>query len=89
MGRYRLNWQRGLSADLLPMPLAQPNGEALLLTAYSGRGVAYPARLESLAIHGQRPPPLQQLKPLIGFKVKPFRLRFTQVFNIDIETCGG
>ncbi|MBT8047809.1 MAG: acetoacetate decarboxylase [Xanthomonadales bacterium] len=61
---------------LLPMPLAQPNGAELLLTAYSGRGVAYPARIESLTIHGNQLPPLQQLKPIVGFKVKPFRLRF-------------
>ena len=47
---------------LLPMPLAQPNGEELLLTAYSGRGVAYPARIESLTIPGHHLPPLQQLR---------------------------
>ena len=34
---------------LLPMPLAQSNGQELLLTTYSGHGVAYPARLETLA----------------------------------------
>jgi hypothetical protein len=61
---------------LLPMPLAQPNGSELLLTAYSGRGVAYPAHIESLTVHGTRLPPLQHLKPLAGFKVRPFRLRF-------------
>ena len=61
---------------LLPMPLAQPNGEELLLTAYSGRGAAWPARLKSLKTGGDRLPPLQQIKPLIGFKVAPFKLRF-------------
>jgi hypothetical protein len=70
---------------LLPMPLAQPNGQELLLTTYSGHGVAYPARLESLAIHGYRMPPLQQLKPLIGFKVKPFRLRFPIAGRAPLE----
>lgn len=61
---------------LLPMPLAQPNGEELLLTAYSGRGAAWPARLKSLKTGGDRLPPLEQIKPLIGFKVAPFKLRF-------------
>jgi hypothetical protein len=61
---------------LLPMPLAQPDGEELVLTAYSGRGVAYPARLKSLSTGGGRIPPIEQLRPLIGFKVAPFSLRF-------------
>lgn len=61
---------------LLPMPLAQPDGEELLLTAYSGRGAAWPARLKSLKTDGDRLPPLEQSKPLIGFKVAPFTLRF-------------
>jgi hypothetical protein len=61
---------------LLPMPLAQPNGEELLLTDYSGRGVAWPARLELLQTEEANLPPLEELRPLAGFRVAPFRLRF-------------
>lgn len=61
---------------LLPMPLAQPNGDELLLTDYSGRGVAWPARLDALTTEGSNLPPLEELRPLAGFRVAPFRLRF-------------
>ncbi len=61
---------------LLPMPLAQPDGGELVLTAYSGRGAAWPCSLQSVSTEGGRLPPLEQLRPLIGFKVAPFTLRF-------------
>ena len=61
---------------LLPMPLAQPNGGELLLTDYSGRGVAWPARIDKLQTGAAKLPPLAELRPLAGFRVAPFRLRF-------------
>jgi len=61
---------------LLPMPLAQPNGNELLLTDFSGRGIAWPARLGAFEAENANLPPLQELRPLAGFRVAPFRLRF-------------
>ena len=61
---------------LLPMPLAQPNGDELLLTDYTGRGVAWPAWFDALNTEEANLPPLEELRPLAGFRVAPFRLRF-------------
>ena len=79
---------RPMHTALLAMPLAQPDGDELVLTPYSGRGVAWPARLESISTEGGRFPPLEQLRPLTGFRVAPFTLRFPVAERPTLdETC--
>ncbi|WP_298442429.1 acetoacetate decarboxylase family protein [uncultured Ferrimonas sp.] len=65
-----------MHTKLLPMPLAHPNGEQLLLTDYIGYGRAYPATLVDFHPHDGPLTPLAQLSPLACFYIDPFRLRF-------------
>jgi hypothetical protein len=67
-----------VSTALLPFPLAQPDGERTLVTSFSGRGVGYRARLESLRVNSRLFPDISAVRPIFALALRPFRVVFPE-----------